>query len=131
MIKSISGYMVRRISRRISVNRSRKAMLRFCIVGMYCSRYILIYIIEDLGLTGFGNLDRPYLILLSGHPLTAAAVLSCRSRGKWVTAGDQHKPKLDPFDATCPKQSQLYDIFYPNRRSVMSMRQSIPSHIQH
>jgi hypothetical protein len=35
-----------------------------------------------LGLTGFENLDRPYLVSLSGHQLTAAAALRCCSREK-------------------------------------------------
>jgi hypothetical protein len=59
--------------------RSQKAMHRFGIGGIYCSRYILIYI-GDLGLTGFGNLARPYLVLLSHQLTAAAATLSCCSR---------------------------------------------------
>jgi hypothetical protein len=43
-------------------------MHRFGIGGIYCPCCILIYILvyEDLGLT-VENLDRPYLILFSGH----------------------------------------------------------------
>ena len=83
---------------RISVDRARKAMHRFGIAGIYCSRYILISI-GNLVLTGFGNLDRPYLILLSGHQLTAAAALSCCSREK-NTIGNAIRSRQWPFTLT-------------------------------
>ena len=66
---------------RIPLDRSRKVVLRFDIGGIYWYRNISISV-GSLGLTGFGNLDRPYLVLLSGHQLTAAAALRCCSREK-------------------------------------------------
>ena len=68
-------------------------MHRFGIGGIYCSRYILISL-GNLGLTGFGNLDRPYLILLSGHQLTAAAALSCCSREKNTIGNASNKSTM-------------------------------------
>jgi hypothetical protein len=63
MIKSKFGYAVRmdEIPPRISVDRAPKPMRRFCIAGIYCFCCRLVSI-ANLGLTGFGNLDRPYLI---------------------------------------------------------------------
>jgi hypothetical protein len=60
---------------------SRKVVLRFDIGVIYWSRNISISI-GTLGLAGFGNLGRPYLVSLSGHQLTAASALRNCSREK-------------------------------------------------
>jgi hypothetical protein len=50
-------------------------MHKFSIREIYCTLYISISL-RNLGLTRIGNLDRPYLIILSGHQLTTAAALA-------------------------------------------------------
>jgi hypothetical protein len=57
--------------RRIDLGR---CLLRFDIGGIYWS-VIYRYLWGIWALTGFGNLVRPYLILLSGHQLATAAAL--------------------------------------------------------
>jgi hypothetical protein len=85
----MSGYVVRTddiAARCISLDRSRKAMNRFYVSGIYYSRYILIYI-GDLGLTGFRNLDRLYIIEQSS--------VDSRRRIELLFAREKHNWKCD------------------------------------
>jgi hypothetical protein len=66
---------------------------RFSIGEIYRSRYISISI-GNLGLTGFGNLDRPYLILRSGHQLTPPRCAIVRAKKANATRTGQWPFKL-------------------------------------